>query len=127
MIKGKVTEIIGIYAKIAVGQVNRPHTLWWFVKDGCIDVLTTRDFYYEDVSVGDEVESLYGETWYKSPEITITVSNSSDFAPLTIQANTPICGRCGQLDVRIPRLGIWHACPSEGNTTSVPVKVEHDE
>lgn len=52
-----------------------------------------------------------------SPVITTTVAlNKFDGYPQpTCQANTPICPKCGQIDVRIPRMGIYHVCPTPEN------------
>jgi hypothetical protein len=29
---------------------------------------------------------------------------------ITLRA-TPVCRKCGQIDIRIPRMGIYHVCP----------------
>lgn len=44
----------------------------------------------------------------RAPKTTLTVSVG---VPGVYKANTPVCGKCGQLDVRIPRMGIYHVCP----------------
>jgi hypothetical protein len=50
---------------------------------------------------------------------TLTVStqvaskNFDGYPQPTYKANTPICAKCGQIDVRIPRTGIYHVCPPE--------------
>lgn len=38
---------------------------------------------------------------------------ADETTPVTAQANTPICPKCGQLDIRIPRMNVYHVCPSE--------------
>lgn len=32
--------------------------------------------------------------------------------PTSYTVNTPICPKCGQIDIRIPRMGIYHVCPT---------------
>lgn len=46
----------------------------------------------------------------EAPATTITVTVG---VPIIMKANTPLCPNCGQLDVRIPRMGIYHVCPSK--------------
>lgn len=44
-----------------------------------------------------------------APEVSQIVVGDSDFARM--QAQTALCAKCGQIDVRIPAMGIYHLCP----------------
>jgi hypothetical protein len=47
-----------------------------------------------------------------TPPVTNVVLSSFQGYPQPVyKANTPICEKCGQIEVRIPRLGIYHVCP----------------
>ena len=38
-------------------------------------------------------------------------------------AETPICQKCGQIDLRIPRMGIYHVCPTEKASEHPPCSI----
>lgn len=42
---------------------------------------------------------------------TVALNRFEGYPQPTYQANTPICAKCGQIDLRIPRMGIYHVCP----------------
>lgn len=44
-------------------------------------------------------------------EVSQIVVGDSEYSRMQIQ--TPICTKCGQVDVRIPSLGIYHLCPEQ--------------
>jgi hypothetical protein len=48
---------------------------------------------------------------------TVEIRTFTNHPPATCGVQTPICSKCGQIDVRIPRMGIYHVCPPQTQIT----------
>lgn len=54
---------------------------------------------------------------------TVEIRTFTNHPPAMCAVQTPVCSICGQIDVRIPRMGIYHVCPTpnqDGQQTPAP-------